>query len=321
MILITGATGLVGAHLLHKLISEGEDVRAIYRDAKSLDEVKKVFSFYAKEAISLLDKVDWVKADLTDVPSLEPAFENIDYVYHVGAFVSFNPGDREQLRKVNIEGTANIVNLCVDFNVKKLCHVSSIATLSKTVGKDQIDETCDWNPEEFHSFYAISKFGAEQEVWRGSQEGLPVVIVNPGLIFGEGFSHKNTGDLLQKIKKGMPIYPTGSVGVVSAKDVVKASVQLMNSNLHGERFVLVAENISYKNLIERVTSILGGKPAKIKVGKSMLLFIAFLSSCIRTITFGKIQGMSKAVALSSSEISEYDGKLITEKIDFNYTPF
>src|SRR6476620_11680079 len=125
MVLITGATGLVGSHLALHLAENGESVRAIYRSLASLQKAKSLFALYRKE--SLFDKIEWVHADIIDIPSLYSAFENIEFVYHCAALVSFDPNDEKALRKTNIEGTANIVNFCLQFNVVKLCHVSSIA--------------------------------------------------------------------------------------------------------------------------------------------------------------------------------------------------
>ena len=179
MILVTGGTGLVGAHLLLHLLENGEEkIRAIYRKSKQIEKTKSLFELYKKS--DLFSKIGWIQADILDVPSLENAFEEVDYVYHCAGLISFNPDDENQLRKVNIEGTANIVNFCIDKKVTKLCHVSSIAALGNlTQNQTIITEETEWNPEVLHSDYAISKYGAEMEVWRGQQEGLQVVIVNP----------------------------------------------------------------------------------------------------------------------------------------------
>src|SRR5690606_140364 len=191
MILVTGATGLVGSHLIVKLLQENEEVKAIYREEKSLSAVKNVFQYYNSE--SLFEKINWIKADITDIPSLEKTFEGIKKVYHCAAFISFDPNDKEKLMKINAEGTANIVNCCLDFKVEKLCYVSSVAALGDPTDKQHIiTEETEYNPERLHNEYAISKYAAEMEVWRGFQEGLKVVIVNPGVIFGFGFPNNGS---------------------------------------------------------------------------------------------------------------------------------
>jgi len=254
MILVTGATGLVGSHLLVQLLQENEEVKALFRSEKQIEKVKNVFAFYNQTR--LFDKINWVKGDITDIPSLEIAFENVTHVYHCAALISFDPSDEDELRKINIEGTANVVNCCIDFGVKKLCHVSSIAALGTPKEHEiTITEETEWNPEELHSDYAITKYGAEMEVWRGHQEGLEVVIVNPGVIFGYGFPNKGSDVIIQSVKKGLSFYTKGNIGIVSVEDVVKCMVQLMKSNITGERYILVGENIDFKNLLTYIATV------------------------------------------------------------------
>ena len=251
MILVTGGTGLVGAHLLLHLTEFEEKVSAIYRNASKIELTKKLFSEANKS--SFFDKIVWIEADILDIPSLEKAFVGVDFVYHCAALITFDPNDEDKLRKTNIEGTANIVNLCVDFKVKKLCHVSSIAALGTPKDyENSITEETEWNPEDLHSDYAITKYGAEMEVWRGHQEGLEVVIVNPGVIFGYGFPKKGSDQIIQSVKKGMTFYTKGNIGIVCVEDVVKCMAQLMKSNINGERFTIVGENISTKELLDYI---------------------------------------------------------------------
>jgi dihydroflavonol-4-reductase len=248
MILVTGGTGLVGAHLLLKLAENGDSIRAIYREIGSVEKTKSLFKLYQKEYF--FSKIEWIQADIIDVPSLEIAFTNTDYVYHCAGLISYNPADENKLRKINIEGTANIVNLCLYYNIKKLCHVSSIGALgSLAPNEKQITETTEWNPELPHSDYAISKYGAEMEIWRGQQEGLNVVIVNPGVIFGAGFLNQGSGLFFSEVKKGFPFYTNGSTGYVGVSDVVKIMIHLMKSEIVGERFTVISENLTFKEVI------------------------------------------------------------------------
>lgn len=283
MILVTGGTGLVGAHLLLHLAENEAEVRAIYRYEENIKKTKSLFQLYQKE--SLFSKIEWVKADVIDIPSLEIAFQNIDYVYHCAAKISYNPNDEDRLRKINIEGTANIVNFCLAYNIKKLCHVSSIAALGDLAPHErQITEETEWNPEASHSDYAISKHGAEIEIWRGQQEGLSVVMVNPGVIFGAGFWHQGSGVFFSSIKKGFPFYTNGSTGYVGVTDVVKIMIQLMKSEISGERFAVIAENLTFKKVIFEIADQLNAKKPKMEAKPWMLaiawrldwLFSAFL---------------------------------------------
>ncbi len=258
MILVTGGTGLVGAHLLLHLAENENNIRAIYRNEQKTEKTKKLFSLYNKE--HLFPKIQWIKADILDIPSLEFAFKDIEFVYHCAAHISFDPKDEDLLRKVNIEGTANIVNFCIDKNINKLCHVSSIAALGDLKENQTIlTEDIEWNPEAFHSDYAITKYGAEMEVWRGQQEGLNVVIVNPGVIFGTTLWTDGSGAFFSKIKNGFPFYTKGTTGYVSVFDVVKVMYLLMKSSISGERFSLISENYSFEKIINSIAEKLNAK--------------------------------------------------------------
>ena len=235
MILVTGGTGLVGSHLLYHLALENEEIRAVYRTKSSLEKVKKVFSFYTDDA-SLFTKIKWCKADITEVPAMINAFKGVDYVFHCAAFISFNPKDYKEMRKVNIHGTAIIANLAIDAKVKKLCYVSSIAAVGDNLKGDIINEDCEWNKEVDNSGYSITKFGGEMEIWRASQEDVDVVIVNPGVILGAGFWDSGSGKLFDQVYKGFNYYTEGVTGFVSVQDVVKSMILLMKSNIKNERF-------------------------------------------------------------------------------------
>ncbi|MFV8268754.1 NAD-dependent epimerase/dehydratase family protein [Flavobacterium sp. GT2N3] len=252
MILVTGGTGLVGAHLLLHLIESqsvgDEKIRAIYRSIASIEKTKSLFSIYKKE--SLFEQIEWIPADITEVPSLEIAFQNIDTVYHCAALISFDPKDEDVLRKTNIEGTANIVNFCIAYQIKKLCFISSIATLGDLLPHEKfITEETEWNPEKPHSDYAISKYGAEMEIWRGQQEGLDVIIINPGVILGPGFREQGSGLLFTKVKNGSKFYTLGSTGFVAVTDVVRIAHQLTQSEIKNERFTLIAENSVFRDIL------------------------------------------------------------------------
>lgn len=269
MILVTGGTGLVGAHLLLRLTEENRKVRAIYRQENNISKTENFFKLKNKEM--LFSKIQWIEADLNDIPALENAFVDISEVYHCAAMVTFTSSENEKMQKVNIEGTANMVNLSLAFDVEKFCHISSIATLDETIiGTNLIDETSNWNINGFHSDYAISKFGGETEVWRASQEGLNVVIVNPGVIFGIGFPDQGSGEIITKIKAGFPFYTDGKTGIVSADDVVSCMIGLMNNNIFNQRFILVSENISYKDLFEKISKLLNKKTNFLEAKKWML---------------------------------------------------
>ena len=316
MILVTGATGLVGSHLLVQLLQDKEEVKALYRTEKQIEKVRKVFIFKNQEL--LFEKIQWVKGDVTDIPTLEPAFENVTKVYHCAALISFDPNNEDELRKVNIEGTANIVNCCIDFKVKKLCHVSSIAALGDTKENETIiTEETEWNPEKSHGDYAITKYGAEMEVWRGFQEGLEVVIVNPGVIFGYGFPDQGSGLLIKVVKKESSFYTKGNIGIISVEDVTSCMIQLMQSEISGERFSLVGENVCIKDLLCYLAELLKVNPPKIYATKTITSLGWRLDWLISKITFRK-RKLTRATAKASHSIDVYESEKISNKLNFTF---
>jgi nucleoside-diphosphate-sugar epimerase len=316
MVLVTGGTGLVGAHLILHLIENGEIVRAIYRNPENIQKTKALFLLYKKEA--LFEKIEWVSADITDVPSLELAFENIEYVYHCAALISFDPKDEDLIRKTNIEGTANIVNFCIDKNIKKLCFVSSIAALGDLKEFEKtITEDTEWNPEKHHSDYAISKYGAEMEVWRGQQEGLEVVIVNPGVIIGPGFQEQGSGIFFKKIKEGLPFYTKGITGFVAVNDVVRISFKLMKSSIHNDRFTLIAENIVYREFLNTIADTLKVKRPTIHASPFLVTVFSKIDWFISNV-FRQKRKLGRETAKSSYSKNWYSNEKIKNvlKTDF-----
>ncbi|HET8885362.1 MAG TPA: NAD-dependent epimerase/dehydratase family protein [Salinimicrobium sp.] len=317
MILVTGGTGLVGAHLLLQLTSSGEKVRAIYRK-NNLHQVLDTFSFYhsKEEARNLYNQIEWVKADVLDIPALTDAFKNIDRVYHCAALVSFDMADSRKLRKVNIEGTANVVNLCIASEVKKLCFVSSIATLNKTVGSEKITEETAWNPSIFHTDYEITKYGAEIEVWRATQEGVNAIIVNPGIILGPGYS--GSADIFLKVKNGLKFHFPKITGFVGVHDVVNAMVALMNSNIKNEHFILVSENESFKNVLEKIAFHLNQKPPTISLKPWMVKMGWFLQFFYGL--FGGKKQLNRDSSKSLFETSIYSNEKTLNNLNFQFEP-
>ena len=316
MILITGATGLVGSHLAMHLLENDQKIRAIYRDEKSIVKTKNLFEIYNK--LYLFEKINWVKADINDISALDIAFADIEQVYHCAALISFDPKEEEKLRKTNIEGTANIVNFCLSKNVKKLCFVSSIAALGDLLDHEKIiTEDTEWNPEKSHSFYAISKYGAEIEVFRGQQEGLNVIIVNPGVILGAGFFDSGSGEIFSKVKKGLSFYTNGITGFVSANDVVKSMFLLMKSDIHGEKFVLISENCSYKYLVETIANSLNVKKPTTKISK-FITQIAWRIDWILANIFFQKRKISKDLANSLHSENYYSNEKIKQTLNFEF---
>ncbi|BFM42512.1 NAD-dependent epimerase/dehydratase family protein [Flavobacterium sp. CFS9] len=312
MVLVTGGTGLVGAHLLLHLIENEENVRAIYRTQNNIQKTKSVFELYKKA--DLFEKIEWLEADILDVPSLETAFSGIDYVYHCAALISFDPKDEELLRKTNIEGTANMVNFSIAKEVKKFCFISSIAALGDLAAHETyITEETDWNPEKPHSDYAISKYGAEMEVWRGLQEGLDVIILNPGVILGPIPKKKThiqgSAELYIKVANGLSFYTLGSTGFVTITDVVKTASELMKSDIKNERFTLIADNIVFKNILNTIADALKVKRPTIHATPLFMNFLWVADGVFSTLFFQK-RRLTKATAKASYSTNLYSNEKI-----------
>lgn len=316
MILVTGGTGLVGAHLLYHLIASDKKVRAIYRSENKIESVKNVFSLYTDDE-KLFSKIEWFKADITEVPSMIPAFLEVDKVYHCAALISFNPKDYREMRKVNIHGTAIVVNLAIDAKVKKLCFVGSIAAIGDSLNGNIVTEENEWNSQKDNSGYSITKFGAEMEIWRASQEGVEVVIVNPGVILGSGFWNSGSGKLFSQIYNGFNYFTEGITGFVSVKDVVASMILLMNSEVKNERFILVSENKSFKEVFFLIADAFGKKrPSKsIKPWQTSIFWR--ISSLLSAIS-GKAPLLSKYSARSAHSVSKYSSEKIKKLLNFEF---
>jgi dihydroflavonol-4-reductase len=316
MILVTGGTGLVGAHLLLHLIESGESVRAIYRNSETIQKTKSLFSLYDKQLLFI--KIDWVKADILEVPSLERAFENVEIVYHCAALISFDPNDENALRKTNIEGTANIVNFCLEKKVQKLCYVSSIAALGDVKEAENIiTEETEWNPEKPHSDYAISKYGAEMEIWRGQQEGLNAVVVNPGIIIGPGFQEQGSGKLIKNVRNGMPFYTNGSTGFVAVTDVVKIMTDLVKRETINERYTLISENIIFKDFFDGIATAYEIRKPSIYLSPLTLGILWRIDWFFSTI-FRKKRHLDRATAKASNSKYLYSNEKIKTTLNVEF---
>jgi len=317
MVLVTGGTGLVGSHLLLHLIENEESVRAIYRNLESIQKTKSLFSLHKKE--TLFEKINWIQADIIDVPSLEIAFENVEFVYHCAALISFDPKNEDLVRKTNIEGTANIVNFCIDKKIKKLCFVSSIAALGDLKENEKIiTEETEWNPEKPHSDYAISKYGAEMEIWRGQQEGVDAVIVNPGVILGPRIWEQGSGILFKKIEKGFPYYSKGTTGIIAVIDVVKIMRLLMKSEIKNQRFTLIAQNIIFQDLFNAIADALKVKKPSIYISPLLTSFLWRIDWFLSTI-FRTKRKLDRATAIASYSNNSYSNEKIKSALNLSFT--
>ncbi len=283
MILVTGATGFVGSHLLLYLLRKDYKVRALYRHESAIAKTRHLFKLYHPNPNELFDKIQWIKGDITDITTLENIFSEITKVYHTAAVVNFDKNSKDLMLNTNVEGTKNILQFSIDNNVEKFIHVSSTAALG---GYDNpITEKTHWTWKEKSSAYGKSKYLSEMEVWRATQEGLDAVIVNPSIILGAGFWNEGTGQIFSKVNEGLKYYTDGVKGCVDVWDVVKAMVLLMESDIVNESFIVSAENISFKELLDKISIALKKNPPKTQLKswiKPPIKFLNFISDMIGT---------------------------------------
>ena len=316
MNLITGGTGLVGSHLLLLLLENNENVRAIYRSEKNKEKTRVLFELYKKE--HFFEKIEWVQADINDIPTLEKAFEGITHVYHCAAYVSLSSSD-EKMHKINIEGTANMVNLSIDFGVKKFCYVGSIASLGTPENpKIAITEETEWNPNSNNTDYAISKHGGEMEVFRGSQEGLEVVVVNPGIILGPEFWNHGSARFFGKVKKGMFFYTRGKSGFVAVTDVARAMYKLMKSPIKSERFILVAENLSLQEFLNKIADSVQAKHPNF-YAKPWITNLGAKADGLFSTVFFRPRSLTQSMSDSAHSQTVFSNEKIKNTLDFEFT--
>lgn len=315
--LVTGGTGLVGSHVLYYLCLQNSTVRAIKRAHSNTDSVKKIFQYLSPNGIELFSKIEWIEADLLDIPSLEIAFENVNFVYHCAAFVSFKSGDKKLMKQINETGTANVVNLSLDFNIEKFCHVSSIAALGRNSKINIVDESHWWKPSKENSSYSESKFGAEREVWRGIEEGLNAVIINPSIIIGPGEWGKSSTNFFPSAFKGLKFYADGKSGFVDVRDVAQIMIQLMNNEFSGERFIVNGENLRYRHFFNLLHQALGKPIPSIHISKSMSEIIWRLSVFAAWLTRTNPL-ITKETAQSAYQEFEFSNQKIATALNINF---
>ena len=284
---------------------------------KILTLVFKALKCKAPEYLKDFALIQWKKAPLNDINALDDAFQGVEYVYHCAAKVSFADHKTESLKKSNIEGTANVVNVALKHKVKKLAYVSSIASIGAEKNIKQINEESNWEANQNHTAYAYTKYGAELEVWRASQEGLPVVIINPGVILGGQLWNRSSASLFQNVANGLRFYPTGETAVVALNDVINILIYLMESDIKNERFILVSENKSFKEVFFLIADSFHKKRPYKKVSLWQTSIFWRISLLISTIS-GKTPLLSKYAAKSANTVSTYSANKIKKALNFKF---
>lgn len=315
MILVTGATGLVGGHLLWHLLQTNEKVVAIKRKTSNLNPLKLIFGFYTESPDAFLNRIEWRIADVNDAVSLLSAFEDIDFVFHCAAVVSLGNGSDEILQ-TNIQGTKSLLDICIDKKIKKLCYVSSTAACGN-LPEGFVDESTPWIESEGKSMYAKSKYYSELEVWKAIKRGLNAVMVNPGVILGFSGTESGSSLMFAKMKKGFLFYTESGTGYVDVRDVVTAMIKLMESDVTAERFLLIGENNSNREIQTMITKGFGKISPFIKIGKPFMLFVGFTMEILGKIfKFSPI--IDRSLARTAFNRTYYSNKKIIDKLGINF---
>jgi len=311
VVLVTGGTGFLGSALIKQLIDSGVDVRATKRESSAVPPV-----------LQNQPRLRWVDADITDFFALEEAFEGVTQVYHCAAFISFHAADRDRLLKVNVEGTAHVVTLALEYRAR-LVHVSSVAAVGSPKSGLEITEKDLWEYSPDKSAYAISKYESEQEVWRGIAEGLEAVIVNPSVIIGataRSGGNGTSGTLFASLQKGLNFYTTGSVGLIDVEDAAEAMIRLMEDRaIRGERFLLSSANLSNRELLDRCSAYLG-RPAPRYRATPFMLGIAWRAARLISWFTGKRPALTKDVAKAASRNRRFSNAKIVAATGMTFRP-
>ena len=308
MILVTGATGFVGRNLILSLSKKRDNLIGQFRRDKKLEETRLFFISKNKEEV--FDRIIWRKADITNFSEVQSLFDDVIQVYHCAAYVSMAFYKTSYLNLVNITGTTYIVDNSIKKKIKKLCFISSIAAIGEGT-EEEITEDTQWNPEVDKTPYSYSKYGSEIEVWRASQEGVPVVILNPGIIIG------NDSQIQKIIKNKFNFYTSGVSGFVTVEDVVKAAIGLMQEKIKNERFILVSENISFKDFVNYFSK--KNKNYSIRIPKPILYLTWFIESFLSHLRI-KNRFLTKALINNLYSKNYYNGNKICGYLKtFNYS--
>lgn len=308
MILVTGATGFLGSEVARQLAVQGANLICTKRNSSKIPDSLKSFHLQIK----------WVEADLLDAFALADALQGVTQVYHCAAVVSFNPDHGKMMIKTNVEGTANIVNLCLQYNIR-LVHVSSIAAIGEAKPGELINENNHLEETPAENAYAISKYESEMEVWRGIAEGLDAVIINPSLIIGASAGTNGTGKIFDTVHKGLKYYTRGSCGLVDVEDVALSMIRLMNSDIHAQRFIINAENWLYKDILTEAAKNLGTTPPQTEA-KPWMLNMAWRASAFFKLLSKKTKGLDKVSAQAAIKTLNYNNAKIKKALDIQFKP-
>lgn len=307
MIVVTGASGLVGSYVVKELSKQHHNIIALYNSSTPSKELESL--------------AQWQKVDILNITLLEEILFNAKQVYHCAAIVSFNPKEKNHMQQLNIEGTKNVVNACINCGVEKLVHVSSVSALGRIRPGEEISEAMNWTEDTSNSEYGKTKYLSEMEIWRGIGEGLKAVIVNPSIILGAGNWNTGSTAIFKNVYNEFPWYTNGSSGFIDVSDVAKAMIALMESDINAERYVLSAWNETYRNVFDEIAKNFQKKKPSKEV-TPLIAAIVWRFEYLKSIITKQNPLITKETAATALTKVVYDNsKLLKALPDFQYADF
>lgn len=319
MNLVTGATGILGSHVVLQLIQHEQGVIACKQKNSSTEAIKKLFEAHFANWHDVFSKVTWLDLDISDSLAIEDALKGVKNVYHCAGYVSLNDAHREKLFRVNEHGTRHMVNACLQFPDINFCHVGTISTINNIDYAGTLDETVFWKKSGNESYYAISKYNAEREVWRAMEEGLKAVIVNPGVILAPSYWNQSSTRIVHKAYKGNRYYTDGIVAYVWVKDVAEVMIRLVTEKKFSERFIVVENNYSNKEIMTHLQSIFHPSLVLKEVTKGSLKIASYIEKIYNFFT-GKEPDLTKALINSAFNKQQFSAKKVSDLLSFTFRP-
>ena len=318
--LVTGGTGFLGAHILYYLTNNNESPIALKRKNSCLKKIKNIFLSHGDSNLILFKKIKWKEVDLLDFYNTGKELKEVDTVFHCAAIVSFNTKMKNQLLDTNYYATKNLINFSLIHNVSKFCFISSVATLSKDINQAFFDEESWFSWSDKKSNYAISKYLAEMEVWRGFSEGLNGFIVNPSLIIGPGDDNGLFATMIKKLGNKTMFYPKGSSGFVDVRDVAKIVLKLAKLNVTNERYIINAYNMSFKKLLHIFAIKMNTTKPSVPINKSIVSIYLILSKLINSIIGKKTLLTNEMLEFLDGDLN-YSNQKIKNKLNYQFIEF
>lgn len=309
MIAVTGANGLLGSYIVRLLHERKEPFVALRRNNSDTAHLGDLTQY-----------ILWREADVTDSIALQEALAGVTGIIHTAGMVSFNPRNAAKVFQTNTFGTQNVVNAALASGITRLLHVSSVAALGRQKDQPEADETSKWVESPLNSYYAQSKYNAELEVFRGQEEGLRTVIINPSVILGYSNWDKSSSQLFKYAWQQKPFYMGGVMNFVDARDVARAALQLFDSAIENERFILNAGSVPFKTLFDTLAGNFGKKGPFIKVDKPFLAPLAALES-FRTRITGTEPIITRETARLAGTHYYYSAQKIKKALNFEFQSF